>query len=137
VKHLLKDKLDVDRYFPGKAGAAGAWLAGAAGAGAIGAGIEGAAFEGIDGAGMPFTGAVAAGLSMMLLLGRLKVEYPSVSEVSMKTTTRTRVALLRKSAGPVEPKRAWLPAPPKTAPMSAPLPDCRSTAMMRRTETMM
>ena len=45
----------------------------------------------------------------------------------MKTTAATVVIFPRKVAAPVVPKSAWLPAPPKTAPMSAPFPVCKRT----------
>ena len=52
----------------------------------------------------------------------------------MKTAAAPAVTLARNVAAPRPPKNVWL-APPKAAPMSAPLPACRSTTMMRSTPT--
>ncbi len=111
---------------------AGAW-GGAAGAAGITILLAGA-FE--TGAAPGATGIVwptGAGLEVMTLLeGLWSAKNPKVNEVSMNTTTKTRVALFMKSTGPELPNKAWPPAPPKTAPMSAPLPACRSTATIRQ-----
>jgi hypothetical protein len=114
------------------AAGAGAW-SGAAGATGITILLAGA-FE--AGAAPGATGIVwptGAGLEVMTLLeGLWSAKNPKVNEVSMNTTTNTRVALFMKSTGPELPNKAWPPAPPKTAPMSAPLPACRSTATIRQ-----
>ena len=54
-----------------------------------------------------------------------------VSEVSMKRMARALVIFDRNVAAPRPPKTVWLDPPPKAAPMSAPLPDCKSTIRIR------
>ncbi len=48
--------------------------------------------------------------------------YANASDVTMKTTAATVVALLKNVEAPVLPKRDWLDPPPKAAPISPPLP---------------
>jgi hypothetical protein len=51
----------------------------------------------------------------------------------IKSTATADVNLLKKVAAPRPPKTVWLEPPPKVAPMSAPLPLCRSTTATRTT----
>ncbi len=57
--------------------------------------------------------------------------YASVRDVSMNTTAIAVVAFVRNDEAPELPKSAWLPEPPNIAPMLCPLPDCRSTTIIR------
>jgi hypothetical protein len=61
----------------------------------------------------------------------------SVIEVSMKITADHVVALLSTVAAPRGPKAVWLPIPPKAAAMSALLPLCSSTTMIKNKQTTM
>ena len=61
----------------------------------------------------------------------------SVREVSMKMTAALVVSLLMKVLPPPAPKTDWLPLAPKDAPISAPLPDCNRTTMIRAKHTIM
>jgi hypothetical protein len=54
----------------------------------------------------------------------------SENEVSVKTMAIPVVIFPSRVGVPIEPNTAWLPAPPKADPMSAPLPDCKSTIPM-------
>ena len=50
----------------------------------------------------------------------------------------TPTVILPSTVGvPMEPKTAWLPAPPNAEPMSAPFPACRSTIPMIAKDAMM
>src|SRR3954471_16680251 len=60
----------------------------------------------------------------------------SDADVSMKTITATVVARESAEAAPRGPKAVWLPTPPKAPAMSALLPLCSSTTMIKKTETM-
>src|SRR5581483_8962129 len=100
----------VRRYF----GCAGAGAAGAAGAGAVAA------------------GGAAAGSRTTELPPR-PPSSASENDVIVKTMAMAPVILPSTVGVPIEPNTAWLPAPPKAEPMSAPLPACSSTmAMMAR-----
>lgn len=92
--------------------------------GAAGAGAEGAGAAG-------FTSVFAAGASMCCVTppdldGAEK--YVSPRLVAKNTAARTAVVRERKLAAPAEPKRLPAEPLPKAAPMSAPLPCCRSTS---------
>jgi len=68
------------------------------------------------------------GSSMTLaVLVRARVKTERLSEVTKKRTAAPTVTLLKNVAAPRPPKTVWLD-PPKAAPMSAPFPDCNSTA---------
>ena len=54
-----------------------------------------------------------------------------MSDVTMKAIAVPAVSLVKKLPAPLEPKSVWLP-PPKTAPMSAPLPVWSSTTTIRK-----
>src|SRR4051794_34968522 len=56
-------------------------------------------------------------------------------EVSMKITADQVVALLKTVAAPRGPNAVWLPLPPKAAAMSALLPLCNKTTMIRNRQT--
>src|SRR5256884_9935132 len=53
-----------------------------------------------------------------------------LNDVRVKTTGIAPVILVSTVGVPIEPKTAWLPAPPNADPISAPLPACRSTIPM-------
>src|SRR3974377_2094552 len=59
----------------------------------------------------------------------------SVIDVSIKTIAAQVVALLNTVAAVRVPKAVWLPMPPKAAAMSALLPLCSSTTVMRNAQT--
>jgi hypothetical protein len=59
----------------------------------------------------------------------------NVSEVSMNTTTAALVALDKAEAAPRGPKAVWLPIPPNAPAMSALLPCCSSTTIIRKKQT--
>jgi hypothetical protein len=61
--------------------------------------------------------------------------YARLREVIMKTIAAAVVALLKKVDAPVLPKRVWLAPPPKAAPISAPLPVCNNTIMIKAIQT--
>jgi len=65
-------------------------------------------------------------VSKILEVGALPVKYPRVSAVSMKTIAIPVVRRVRKLPAPLLPKMVELD-PPNTAPISAPLPVCKST----------
>src|SRR2546423_1235385 len=100
--------------------------------GAVGAGAEGAAgSEGAD-AGGP-AGADTGGASRTTDEDRSPPRMASENEVSVKMMAMAPVILPSTVGVPIEPKTAWLPAPPKAEPMSAPLPACsRTMAMMAK-----
>jgi hypothetical protein len=54
----------------------------------------------------------------------------------MKTTAHAAVIFPKKVVGPALPKRVWLEAPPRDAPILAPFPACKRTTMMRTILTM-
>ena len=56
-------------------------------------------------------------------------------DVSMKMIAAQVVALVRTVAAVRVPKAVWLPMPPKAAAMSALLPLCSSTTVMRNAQT--
>src|SRR4029453_13323748 len=113
----------------GAAGAAGADAVGRGGAaGGVGdVGAAGSAGAGVAGA----AGALAgAGASRTTELPCSPPRMASENEGSAKTIA-IPVVILPSSVGvPIEPNTAWLPAPPKAEPMSAPLPDCKRTMPM-------
>jgi hypothetical protein len=55
-----------------------------------------------------------------------------MSDVIMKAIAVPVVSFVIRLPAPLEPKSVWLP-PPKTAPMSAPLPVCSRTTTARNT----
>ena len=61
--------------------------------------------------------------------------YARVREVIMKITAAHVVIFPKNEAAPVFPKSVWLPAPPNTAPILAPLPVCKSTIRIKAMET--
>jgi hypothetical protein len=63
--------------------------------------------------------------------------YAKPMEVTMKMIATAVVILVKKPAGPADPKRVWLDPPPKAAPMSAPFPVCRRTIMIKSKHTRM
>jgi hypothetical protein len=63
--------------------------------------------------------------------------YAKPMEVTMKMIATPVVILVKKPAGPADPKRVWLDPPPKAAPMSAPLPVWRRTIMIKSKHTRM
>ncbi len=67
----------------------------------------------------------------------LEAMIASESEVIMKMTVAHVVALVRTVAAPRGPKAVWLPMPPKAAAISALLPLCNSTTMIRKKQTTM
>jgi hypothetical protein len=71
----------------------------------------------------------------MLEDGFFPEKYPRVSDVSMKTTAIPVVSRVRKFPAPLLPKIVELD-PPNTAPISAPLPVCKSTTSIRPKLTM-
>lgn len=77
----------------------------------------------------------ALNLSKMLDDGVLPEKYPRVSDVSMKTTAIPVVSRVRKFPAPLLPKMVELD-PPNTAPISAPLPVCKSTTRISPKLTM-
>jgi|SRR5712671_5526573 len=100
----------------------------------VGAGVAGTLFvgTGVDaGALEPFT---VSRTEVPLVWREDKME--SEPEVSMKTMTATVVARESAEAAPRGPKAVWLPTPPNAPAMSALLPLCSSTTMIRKTETM-
>lgn len=56
--------------------------------------------------------------------------YVSARDVSIKSIATPAVIFPKKVPAPDEPKTVWL-EPPKAAPMSAPLPACRSTIRIK------
>jgi len=54
----------------------------------------------------------------------------------MKMIAALVVSLLIKVLPPPAPKTDWLPLAPKEAPISAPLPDCSKTTMIKAKQTM-
>ena len=60
----------------------------------------------------------------------------SQNEVSAKASATPVVSLPRSVGVPMDPNTAWLPAPPKADPMSAPLPAWSSTSPMMMRQTM-
>src|SRR5580765_8457319 len=105
-----------------------------AGAGDWGVGVVGTVgSDGADGTGTAgFAGALAGGgtASRTTELPRSPPSIASVNDVSVKTMAMPVVILPSKVGVPIEPKTAWLPAPPNAEPMSAPLPDCSRTMPM-------
>jgi hypothetical protein len=67
---------------------------------------------------------------------RRDAKIDSVIDVTMKITAAQVVALLSRVAAPRGPNAVWLPMPPKAAAMSALLPLCSSTTMIRNKQTM-
>jgi hypothetical protein len=65
-------------------------------------------------------------VSKILEVGALPVKYPRVSDVSIKTIAIPVVRRVRNVPAPLLPKMVALD-PPNTAPISAPLPVCKST----------
>jgi hypothetical protein len=57
-------------------------------------------------------------------------------DVIINTTAAPIVTLLKKVEAPVLPNTVWLDPPPKTAPMSAPLPDCKRIMRISAMHTM-
>ncbi len=74
-------------------------------------------------------------MSKILEVGALPVKYPRVSAVSMKTIAIPVVRRVRKFPAPLLPKMVELD-PPNTAPISAPLPVCKSTTRISPKLTM-
>lgn len=66
-----------------------------------------------------------------------EAQIDSVIEVITKIIAAQVVALLSTVAAPRGPNAVWLPAPPNAAAMSALLPLCSNTTMMRKKQTMM
>jgi hypothetical protein len=58
-------------------------------------------------------------------------------DVTMKIMATPVVILVKKPAGPADPKRVWLEPPPKAAPISAPFPVWSNTIRIKRIQTMM
>ena len=59
------------------------------------------------------------------------------NEVMAKRVATAPVIFPRMVGVPIEPNTAWVPAPPKAEPMSAPFPACRSTMPMMTKHTAM
>ena len=97
-------------YFDGPPGALGALAGGLDGAGAAGA------------AGADWAGFVSSGTTVLVRTCVARIVSPS--DVTMNSTARAVVSFDRNVAAPRPPKTVWLEPPPKTAPMSAPLPVC-------------
>ena len=68
-------------------------------------------------------------------VGRDPDMYAKPKEVIMKMIAAIVVALLKNVEAPVLPKSVWLEPPPKAAPMSAPLPVCKSTIKISAIQT--
>src|SRR5690349_10634906 len=67
---------------------------------------------------------------------RREAKIERVIEVIMKITAAQVVAFVKTVAAPRGPNAVWLPIPPKAAAMSALLPLCSNTTMMRNRQTM-
>jgi len=67
---------------------------------------------------------------------RREAKIESVIEVIMKITAAQVVAFVKTVAAPRGPNAVWLPIPPKAAAISALLPLCSNTTMMRNRQTM-
>ena len=65
-----------------------------------------------------------------------EIKIVSASDVIMKMTAATVVALLRTVPACRAPKVDWLPPPPKAPARSAPLPCCSRTTRIKKTQTM-
>src|SRR5205823_2401403 len=89
--------------------------------GVVGAGT------GADGVAGSEAGADTGGASRTTDDVRSPPRIASENEVSVKMIAMTPVILPSTVGVPMEPNTAWLPAPPKAEPMSAPLPACSST----------
>src|SRR5262249_14548154 len=101
-------------------------------AGACDSGVDGiVGAAGADGA-AGLAGALAGGgaASRTTELPRSPPIIASVNDVSVNTMAIPGGILPSKVGVPLEPNNAWLPAPPKAEPISAPLPDCSSTMPM-------
>jgi len=96
---------------------------GGAGAGAIGAGADFAGAEELP----PRTD--------RLRMPARDAYTESVMDVSMKMIAAQVVALVSTVAAVRVPKAVWLPMPPKAAAMSALLPLCSRTTVMRNAQT--
>src|SRR6266404_8323718 len=99
----------------------------------VGAGVAGTLFvgTGVD-AGVlePFT---VSRTEVPLVWREDRIE--SEAEVNMNTITATVVARESAEAAPRGPKAVWLPTPPNAPAMSALLPLCSSTTMIRNRQT--
>jgi hypothetical protein len=71
------------------------------------------------------------------LAARWLEKYARPKDVSIKITAAIVVSLLKKVDAPAPPNRVWLAPPPKAAPISAPLPVCRSTINIKAKATTM
>jgi len=102
-----------------------------------GAGVAGAgdAEGGRDGVAGAEAGALAGAWSTTELLGAAE-RITRARDVNMNAMAEIVVSLPRKEVVPRAPK-AVCEDPPKAAATSAPFPVCRSTTMMRNTQTMM
>ncbi|OGL47480.1 MAG: hypothetical protein A2149_03345 [Candidatus Schekmanbacteria bacterium RBG_16_38_11] len=78
----------------------------------------------------PFSSTLTFGIREAAFL--LLDHQARVREVIINITAATVVSLPKKDVGPAEPKRVWL-APPKAAPISAPLPVCNRTIKIKMT----
>ena len=117
---------------PGATGAAGSpGATGACCTGAAGACCDGKPADGDAGA----AGAALGVLDMMDEPPPLPATKASDREVSMKIIAALVVSLLINVLPPPAPKTDWLPLAPKEAPISAPLPDCSKTTMIRAKQT--
>src|SRR5262249_28358464 len=102
------------------------------GAGVAGVAGGGGGRGGGGGGGAAGAGALAGGgaASRTTELARSPPRMASVNDVIVKTIAMPVVILPRSVGVPIDPNTAWLPAPPNADPMSAPLPDCKSTMPM-------
>src|SRR5262249_51175691 len=100
-----------------------------------GEGAAGAAAGGAGAAGDEAAGAVGG----MMVSARRGESTASENDVTRKTTAAALGIFPSTGGVPMEPKTAWLPAPPKAQPLSAAFPDCSSTSpmMIRLTRTWM
>jgi hypothetical protein len=91
------------------------------------------------GAGCTETPGCEAGLRLSKIVadGRRPAKYPRVSDVIMKIIAIAVVSFVRKFPAPLLPKIVELEPPPKTAPISAPLPVCSKTTSINPIQTIM
>src|SRR3989454_4392319 len=92
-------------------------------------GVVGAGADGDPGAG-GVAGTDTGGASRTTDEDRSPPRIASENEVRVKMIAITPVILPSTVGVPIEPNTAWLPAPPKAEPISAPLPACSSTMAM-------
>src|ERR1043166_9960499 len=77
-------------------------------------------------------GCTTPGLSLTTERGPVTPGREKSKASSIKSAAATAVAFSNGFCAPRGPKAVWLPAPPKAAATSPPLPDCKSTTKIKK-----